>query len=167
MSLSIKDSTGTAKTLKTTLDGSDHVTHHHVDTSGLPTGAATDAVQKHSQATLATSAARTATFTSATQSNLQYRGVQVVLDVTAFANTPEILISIEGVDPTSGKSYNILTSESISTDWVGTYVFTVYPGIAAVTNRSVSAIIPTSWLVNVAHTDADSITYSIGAHMMK
>ncbi len=45
MALDIKDGLGAAETLKTTLDGSDHVPHHHVDSSALPTGAATSANQ--------------------------------------------------------------------------------------------------------------------------
>ena len=44
MSLTVKDSAGSTQTMKTTLDGSSqHVAHHHVDTSALPTGAATEA----------------------------------------------------------------------------------------------------------------------------
>lgn len=45
MALDIKDGLGAAGTLKTTLDGADHVPHHHVDSSALPTGAATAALQ--------------------------------------------------------------------------------------------------------------------------
>jgi hypothetical protein len=36
---------GSGASIKTTLDGSDHVPHHHVDSSALPTGAATAANQ--------------------------------------------------------------------------------------------------------------------------
>ncbi len=45
MALDVLDGNGAAKTVKTTLSGSDHVTHHHVDSSALPSGASTSAKQ--------------------------------------------------------------------------------------------------------------------------
>lgn len=54
MALDIKDGLGAAGTLKTTLSGSDHVPHHHVDSSALPTGAATSANQTSELALLGT-----------------------------------------------------------------------------------------------------------------
>jgi len=45
MSLAIKDGTNAAESLKTTLDGGEHVTHHNIDACALPTGAATAAAQ--------------------------------------------------------------------------------------------------------------------------
>lgn len=43
MSLPVIDGASTLTSVKTTLDGSDHVPHHRVDASALPTGAATEA----------------------------------------------------------------------------------------------------------------------------
>lgn len=43
MVLDILDGAGVAKTIKTTVSAGDHVTHHNVDSSALPTGAATEA----------------------------------------------------------------------------------------------------------------------------
>ena len=54
MALDIKDGLGAAETLKTTLDGADHVPHHHVDSSALPTGASTAANQTTANGLLTT-----------------------------------------------------------------------------------------------------------------
>ena len=45
MALAIKDGNTAATFLRSTLNGTDHVTHHHVDSSALPTGASTTALQ--------------------------------------------------------------------------------------------------------------------------
>lgn len=54
MALDIKDGLGAAATLKTTLDGADHVPHHIVDSSALPSGAATAALQTTGNSILTT-----------------------------------------------------------------------------------------------------------------
>ncbi len=41
MALDVLDGNGAEQTVKTTLSGQDHVPHHHVDSSALPSGAAT------------------------------------------------------------------------------------------------------------------------------
>lgn len=53
MALSVKDGGGVARTLKTTTSGSDLVPHHVVESSALPTGAATSAKQDTEIASLA------------------------------------------------------------------------------------------------------------------
>lgn len=52
MALPIVDGGGSAATLKTTLSSGAHVPHHHVDSSALPTGAATAAHQVTQNAAL-------------------------------------------------------------------------------------------------------------------
>lgn len=111
------------------------------------------------QATLLPSLARTATPTAATLTNEYHRGIVVTIDVTA-AGGGEITPTIQGVDPTSGKAYTILAGAAKST--TGTVVMRVYPGSAVAANLSANDVLPRDFKISVAHTDAQSITYSVG-----
>lgn len=117
--------------------------------------------------TLLASAARTnagAPHASADQTNHNARGVHVVIDVTAIVSTPSITLTIEGKDEISGKYYTMLTSAAIT--GTGTTVLKVYPGITASANVAVSDILPRTWRIKVAHSNGDSITYSVGASLI-
>ena len=52
MALIVLDGAGDPQDLKTTLDSGDHVPHHRVDASALPTGAATSALQTSTETVL-------------------------------------------------------------------------------------------------------------------
>lgn len=92
------------------------------------------------------------------------RGVKVTLDVTTTSATPSVTFTIQGVDPTSGSYYTVLASSAITT--VSTTTLTVYPGITAAANVSASDVMPTTWRLNCAHSDADGITYSASADLL-
>ncbi len=94
--------------------------------------------------------------------NYNWRGVHVILDVTAKVDTPTITLYIRGRDSTSGKYYTILQSVGISA--VGTYVFKVYPNLTAVANQVANDVIPYIWNILVTHADTDEITYSVGVN---
>jgi hypothetical protein len=112
------------------------------------------------QGTLLPSLSRTATTVNTTdQSNYQFRGVSVVINVSAFVSgtyTP----TIQGKDPVSGTYYTILTGVAIS--GTGITVLKVYPGITATTNISVSDILPKTWRVTLAGATSPSMTFSVG-----
>jgi hypothetical protein len=57
--ISIKDSSNNVQPVKSTLSGGAHVTHHNVDTSALPTGAATEAAVQAAITILSAQAALT------------------------------------------------------------------------------------------------------------
>jgi hypothetical protein len=107
------------------------------------------------------SAARTASVDSADMTNWNWRGGHIVIDVTAVAATPSIVVTVQGKDNVSGKYYTILASAAIT--GTGTTVLRVYPGVAAVANLAISDVLPRTWRVSVVAADADSITYSVGA----
>lgn len=111
------------------------------------------------------SAARTANTDSPDLQNPYARGVQLIVDVTAIVTTPSITVTIQGKDPASGKYYAILTSAAITS--TGTTVLTVYPGLTGQANVKEDNAIPLDFRVSVAHANANSITYSIGANMLK
>jgi hypothetical protein len=110
------------------------------------------------------SEARTASPTANGIDSAYARGVHVVIDVTAVAATPSVTPSIEGYDTLSGKWYTLLTGSAITA--TGTTVLKVYPGITAVANAAASDVIPNRIRVSMTHADADSITYTVAAHLM-
>lgn len=114
--------------------------------------------------TLLASAARTATTATADQSNNDYRGVHVIIDVTADPASASVVATIQGKDELSGAYYTILTSAAIAA--VGTTVLRVFPGATAATNVTANDVLPSTWRVNFAHADSDSITYSAAAQMV-
>lgn len=120
-----------------------------------------DRMRNNGTATLLASAERTATTSSTDQTNYNWRGAHIVIDVTAIAATPSIVVTVQGKDVISGKYYTILTSAAIT--GTGTTVLRIYPGLVAVANLTISDILPRLWRVSVVAADADSITYSVGA----
>lgn len=111
---------------------------------------------------LLSSAARTATEASADQDNQHWRGVIIVVDVTAAADTPSVVVTIQGKSSLGTDYYTVLASAAIT--GTGQTVLRVYPGLVAAANLTVNDVLPRIWRVSVAHGDADSITYSISGN---
>lgn len=114
--------------------------------------------------TLLASAARTATNSTADQSNAGFRGLHVVINVTAVTATPSVVFTIQGKDEASGAYYTILASAAIT--GTGTTVLRVYPGLTAAANTVANDALPGAWRVLATHGDADSITYTVGASLI-
>jgi hypothetical protein len=110
------------------------------------------------------SAARTATVSSATLNNGNYRGGQFIINVTAIAATPSVVFSIEARDLISNTFYSLLDSVAIT--GVGQTILRVYPGLTAAANLVANDLLPFQWRITATHADADSITYSVGANLM-
>lgn len=115
------------------------------------------------QRTLYASAARTATPTAVTQRMGRYKGVKLVLDITA-GSTLSITPKIEGVDSVSGKVFTVLTGAAAT--GVSTVVMTVYPGATAATNVAANDILPDTIKVTVTHGNATSCTYTVALHLI-
>lgn len=111
---------------------------------------------------LAASAARTATFTSTDQTNVQWRGVHVIVDITAFTSGTWT-VTIQGKDPVSEKYYTLLTGAALA--GTGTTVYKVYPGIVAVANASVPDFLPKTWRVVVTGAATPVATFSVGFNL--
>ncbi len=127
----------------------------------LYNGATFDRQRANTEETLLASAARTASADSADFTNFNAKGAHFIIDVSAIAATPSIVVTIQGKDPVSNEYYDILIGMAITA--VGTTVLKVYPGIGQIVNGAASDILPRIFRVSVANADADSITYSIGA----
>jgi hypothetical protein len=91
-------------------------------------------------------------------------GAVVVIDCTAIVSTPSVVFKLQGKDTGSGKYYDIITSAAITA--AGTTVLRIYPGLTAAANLTVSDVLPRAWRINAVNGDADSITYSVGIHLI-
>lgn len=122
---------------------------------------------------LLTSAARTATPPVGPATTDEYgfltnhqrfRGAHILLDVTAIAATPSVLVDIEGYDYGSSTWYNILTSAAVTTAVFN--IYKVHPDLTAVANLVAKDGIPYLWRVTLTHADADSITYTLAVNYL-
>jgi hypothetical protein len=105
-------------------------------------------------------AARTATPAAIVHTADGARGVIINIHVTTSADTPSVVATLSGKDPTTGEFRDILSSAAItgdSSNWLR-----CYPGITAAANAAVSDILPDEWKLTIVHGDADSITYQVG-----
>lgn len=114
--------------------------------------------------TIYASAARTATPTAAEHIMEGRRGLHLVINVTSVTASPSVTPKIEAYSGVAGVWYTVLEGSAITA--TGTTVLKVYPGIATAANGAASDIIPDVWRLTMTHGDADSITYSVAAHLV-
>jgi hypothetical protein len=92
------------------------------------------------------------------------RGIHVILDVTAKTGTPtNIILSIKGIDPASGKKYLILAGAAVTA--VSTNVYRVFPAATAAANSVANDFVPMDFEISVVGTGVDAnnnFTYSVG-----
>lgn len=96
------------------------------------------------------------------QFNSNYRGTQVVINVSAYTSgnyTPHI----QGLDIVSGNWYDILVGQSISS--TGETIIKVYPGIGALLNAATPDILPQQWRVQLIGASTPSMTISVSAFL--
>jgi len=110
--------------------------------------------------TILASAARTTTQTSADFTNVDARGVKVVLDMTTVG-TGNVTLTIQGKDVASGKYYTLLAGVAVTTN--STNIYTVFPGATITANVSANDTLPHTWRVQVVANNANSAVYSVGA----
>jgi hypothetical protein len=116
-----------------------------------------------SQLSIFASAARTSTPTAVEVNASGAHGIHLVIDVTAAAS-PSVVPTIDGYDELSGKYYNLLTGSAIVA--TGTTVLKIFPGIATLANGAASDIIPNRIRISMTHGNANSVTYTVAAHLM-
>jgi hypothetical protein len=123
--------------------------------------------------TLAASAARTATLTGDAQSNPNHRGVLLIVDVTTGTSGQSLVPSIQAQDPVSGHWFQIHDSyAAITSASAATYRYLLYPGVSetegtAGLTQANSGCLPLNWRVLMTPADTKSITYSVGAQMLR
>ena len=109
------------------------------------------------------SAARTATPTAVEVNTRRFRSMVVVFDATAITSTPSVTIALDRKDNASGKYINILTSAAIAT--VSTNTIRIGLGLPVTANVSANEPLPNVVRVTITHGNANSITYTVSAHL--
>lgn len=145
-------------------------THSHSGPGGTlldpATGLGWDQEANHDKGAIVTLAASGISQNSADQSNVNGRGVQVVVDITAISGTSAALVvKIQGKDRASGKYYDLLTSASLTA--TGTTLLTVYPNAPATANVSTPQPLPAVWRLALTITGTTpSVTATLGANLI-
>lgn len=109
------------------------------------------------------SAARTATPTipNLEFANRDLTDIQIIIDVTVDPASAIITPQVQGQDPTSGKWFDLIASVA-AISAVGTTVLSFGENTPFLANLSNTGFIPENIRLVLTHTDADSITYSVG-----
>lgn len=89
------------------------------------------------------------------------QGLVVVIDVTALTAGASLVFTIQGVDPVSGATWDILASAAVVA--TGTTVLKVHPALTASANAVAKDVVPARVRVKVVPADTKSVTYTIGA----
>lgn len=111
------------------------------------------------------SVSRTASPNADQQANRFYRGVDIIIDITAVPGGDTVTFNVEGLDPASGKWYSILSSTALV--GIGTTVLRIYPSLTAAANATANSVLPCAWRVRPSHSGSGAFVYSVGANLMK
>lgn len=97
------------------------------------------------------------------QQNPTFRGVKVVVNITAITGTtPTLVVTLQGKDPASNVYYTLLASAALNA--TGATVLTVYPGVTAAANVSVSDVVPKTWrVISTVGGTTPAVTFTVGA----
>ena len=115
--------------------------------------------------TALSSAARTSTSNSPTLNTHGCRGIGLYLRISAASGTGGLYATVIGLDPVTaiGVLLNPAVTPITST---GMYVWILYPGVSVASTASTyyvsSALVTSSLILQIAHTDGSSYTYSLG-----
>ncbi len=120
--------------------------------------------------TLLTSAARTASVDSSTQTLYNAKGLMIFVNVTASAATPAVTPSLVCLDPVSAAEYVVWTAAAAITDVTGAGLYgylispsdvTAMPG--GIVDEEFNGLPIGDYILRMTAADADSLTYSVGA----
>lgn len=92
------------------------------------------------------------------------QGLIITIDATAVTATPQLTVTINRVDPVSGKVVALLVSTVIAT--AVTTVLRIGPGLTPAANLVVNDLVPPVFRIDCVHGDSDSITYSVGGMLI-
>lgn len=109
------------------------------------------------------SAARTTAQTGVEVDTTGYRGVRVVVDITAYT-AGSLTVTIQSKDPVSGKWSTLLASAALAA--AATTALTVYPGSPASANAVAGLPLSREIRAVTAVGDSTSITYSVGLQLL-
>ncbi len=110
------------------------------------------------------SAARTASPDDVMITVRHAEGAYAVIDCTAATATPSVVFTFDLYDPASGKTVNLLTTAAIT--GTGTTTIRIDPHLTAAGGTVAKEHVPPYLVITATHADADSITYSVGLHLV-
>lgn len=87
-------------------------------------------------------------------------GMIVVIETTAIAATPSVVVTLQGLDQVAGVTFDLIDAAAITS--VSTRVLRVNVGLPA-SPTVARDMVPPVFTLAAVHDDADSITYSIVA----
>ena len=126
-------------------------------------GASYDRARSNQDLALINATAATSNTGSGDQTNVNGRGLKVVLNTTAIG-TGSITVTIQGKDTASGAYYTILAGAAVTTNT--TNVYSVYPGLTVAANTTANDVLPHTWRVTVTANNANPATYTVGASLI-
>lgn len=146
-------------------EGASPVIAQVVATEDPPAGSGALGVIVSGTTALLDLAARTATISTPDQISKTFRGVKLIANVTVIAGGENLVFTIQGKDPISGKYYSILSTPEITS--AGLVVLTVHPGLITVANVAFNNVIPDTWRAVVTHSAGGSHTYQLSASSLE
>ena len=114
---------------------------------------------------LLASAARTAATDSTDQTNINARGVTIIIKTTAETSTAIITPNVLIKDVITGDDVIIWTAAATITT-LTTSSYQLYPGILAADfdgTEAVNIVLPRTWVFRMTVANANSMTYSVAA----
>lgn len=108
------------------------------------------------------------TVTTAKLTNLAYNGVECTFNQTAVSGSSSTTFGIQMYDSASNTYQTLLTSAATTTAINTPSTITIYPGITAAANVSLSAHLPLYWRVTQTNAGANTTTTgTIGCNLLK
>jgi len=101
----------------------------------------------------------------ADQKNNDYRGLQLLFDITDTAGTASVTLTIQGKDAVSGKYYTLLAGAAKTAP--GSTQMIVYPGCIAASNTVANMPLPKVWRAWLNVPSGDSVKATVGASLIK
>lgn len=126
---------------------------------GLDNGQTLDRMAGNQNLSLIVAIASSATIASLDQTNINARGVTLVLNVTSIG-AGSVTLALQGKDSASQQYYSIFIAPPVTS--AGLFVYTIYPG-SPVSATSFNAPLPRTWRVQVIANNANPASYTVGA----
>jgi len=111
--------------------------------------------------TVVAAGSHTTTQTQSDQTNVNARGLRVVLDMTDVTASPSVTLEIDAKDVASGKYVSLLTGSAVVT--VSTNVYLIHPSLTAAANSIAQNILPRTWRIKATANNSNAGVYSVGA----
>ena len=101
--------------------------------------------------------------------NFDNRGVILYLNiVSGVGATANAQLTVNNIDPGSGVMHPVLVGAPVAANAAGSFVYTIYPGLTAASNVTVTGVLSRTWCANVTvtATGANTSTGSLSASMI-